>query len=69
MLQNMTFILLVELNFSSIVYEIYEDDGQFCFNLTLAKPAVFDITVEVVEEDVTATSELLICICVCVHAV
>ena len=53
------YFYLVVLNFGSTMYNFNEnEDGLFCFNLTLDKPALFDMIVEVIEEADTATSEL-----------
>ena len=47
----MCFTFVDYLNFSNVTYTMYEDEGLLCFNLTLAKPALFDttVTVEVIE--------------------
>ena len=43
----MCFTFVDYLNFSNVTYEVYEDEV-LCFNLTLAKPALFDTTIEVI---------------------
>ena len=48
------------LNFSNGTYEIYEDEGPLCINLTLAKPALFDTMVEVIEFTDTAIGKFCI---------
>ena len=46
------------LNFSAREYQIYEDEGSLCINLTLHKPAFFDTTIEVDELTGTAIGKL-----------
>ena len=40
--------VLVYLNFSQTEYNIYEDDGPLCIELTFNKPAHFDTTIEII---------------------
>ena len=50
---------VVYLNFGSPAYSVYEDhEGPWCIELTLDKPAVFEVTVVVIDFGGTATSKL-----------
>ena len=42
------------LNFSQPTYQIFEDEGFLCINLTFDKPALFDTTVQVNEIESSA---------------
>ena len=53
-----------ELCFINGTYEFYEDQDLVCINLTLNKPAPCNMTVEVIEESGSATSELCSYICI-----
>ena len=45
-----------EIGFSQPTYEVIEDEGSFCIELILDKPALFDTTVEVNDEIVSGVT-------------
>ena len=47
-----------EISFSQSAYEVFEDNGSLCIELTLDKPELSVITVHVDESEVNATSKL-----------
>ena len=59
--------IAAELYFITGTYEFYEDQGLVCINLTLNKPAPCNMTVEVIEESGSATSEL--CSYACIYVI
>ena len=48
----------VYLNFSEPGYQQYEDEGPICITLKLDKSALSDMTIEVIEKNITASGEL-----------
>ena len=62
-----------KLCFINGTYEFYEDQDLVCINLTLNTPAPCNMTVEVIDESGSATSELCsyirTYIMVCIHAI
>ena len=56
---NVSYLLLDYVQFSELVYVVYEDDGPVYITLQLQKPAVEEITIEVHSTPITATGEFL----------